>query len=554
MNKHPTSAADLVSRSWSASDFLDAVGRAENETLDFKRRFQASDERHLAAMAMTSGGLIVVGVDDDGTVVGCALDARLRDLIVGRARDITLDVSVDEVEVGDTRLTVIGVPEVRGRIITTSDGRVLRRVGSASRPLVGDELARFVRERTSHPAEEDVIPTFRVGDLSLDAVNDVLQAAGRGAVGVDGVVDALVDLRLAERHPSDPRGPVVHTAAIIAFGRDPAGHVPGARVQFVRRAGRDVVDAPVTRRETFSGPVVLLIANLVEAIADELPTFESLVGLRRARSSVIPLTVIREAVVNAIAHRDYGLRNATVDVTVTDDSLVIQSPGPLPGHVTVDNMRDEHYSRNPRLMNVLRVAGLVEEFGDGVDRMFEDMAERLLPEPVFVATSSSVSVTLRATSGLTLDQQAWLRTLSDVTTSRDERRVLLVARDEGHVTRRRLRELPLEAEPEHVLSSMVRQRLLESRGRRGGKHYVLSQEVRARSGDSSILAEQARRQLIEDELRRRGDSGLSTREAANLLDEEELRGARHLLNDLVDQGVAEARGRTAARRYHAARD
>lgn len=529
------------------------VGPDEHEALDFKVTFRSDHQRHLAAMAMTSGGLIVLGIDHDAhRIEACPLTADLRDRITGTAQDIGLSISLRELEVAGRPITVVAVPEVRGRIVTTSDGRVLRRVGSASRPLVGDGLARFVRERTRIPAEEDELAAFDAASLSRAAINEVLEAAGRPRLepGED-PSQVLVDLGLAERPPGDPRGLVVHLAALIAFGEDPTTTVPGARVQLVRRQGRHEVDAPVSRRESFTGPIIDVVESVVETIVEGLPTFEAVTGLRRRESTIIPLTAIREVIVNAVAHRDYGLRNATVDVAVTDDSLTVQSPGPLPGHVTVANIRTEHYSRNPRLMHLLQIAGLVEDFGDGVDRIFEDMAERLLPEPVYVATDASVMVTLRASSALTLEQQTWLGTLSDVSLSRDDRRVLVVAREEGQVTRRRARDLSLEADAGQVLRSMVRRRLLEPRGRRGGKHYVLSSEVRARSGDTSILAEQARRNLVEEELHRRGDGGLSTREAATLLGEDELRGARQLLNDLVQDEVAVARGRTSGRRYYA---
>ena len=67
-----------------------------------------------------------------------------------------------------------------------------------------------------------------------------------------------------------------------------------------------------------------------------------------------------------------------VDVTVWDDRIEVRSPGPLPGHITVDNMREEHYSRNPRIMRVLKTMGLVEEYGEGIARTYREMESRLM--------------------------------------------------------------------------------------------------------------------------------------------------------------------------------
>ena len=89
-----------------------------------------------------------------------------------------------------------------------------------------------------------------------------------------------------------------------------------------------------------------------------------------------------------------------------DDRIEVRSPGPLPGHITVENIREEHYSRNRRIMQVLRTLRLVEEYGEGVDRMFREMEARLLEPPILVATSSSVTVTLRNRSLVDVADQA----------------------------------------------------------------------------------------------------------------------------------------------------
>ena len=127
-----------------------------------------------------------------------------------------------------------------------------------------------------------------------------------------------------------------------------------------------------------------------------------------------PPAVLREAVLNALAHRDYGLAGATVDVTIWDDRIEVQSPGSLPGHITTDNMRREHFSRNRRVMRVLKILNLVEEYGEGVDRMFNEMEARLMEPPHFSATASSVTVTLYNRSVLSIEDQAWLALLGHI--------------------------------------------------------------------------------------------------------------------------------------------
>ncbi|HEX5619039.1 MAG TPA: ATP-binding protein [Solirubrobacteraceae bacterium] len=129
-----------------AAGFWERFGRIEHEQLEFK--VSANNLREvIPAMAMTRGGHIILGVTDDRLLVGCPLNQRTLDAIMRRARESGVDVDVQTLLVDGRRLTVVTVPEVTDRIVTTSDGRVLRRVGSDNVPLRGDELARLVRRR-----------------------------------------------------------------------------------------------------------------------------------------------------------------------------------------------------------------------------------------------------------------------------------------------------------------------------------------------------------------------------------------------------------------------
>ena len=250
---------------------------------------------------------------------------------------------------------------------------------------------------------------------------------------------------------------------------------------------------------------------------------------------------------NALAHRDYGLAGATVDVTIRDDRIEVRSPGPLPGHITLDNMREEHYSRNPRIMRVLKTMGLVEEYGEGIDRMFREMESRLMEPPVFEATSSSVTVTLRNRFLVDVEDQLWLIQLEREGLTANERRALVAARSNGAVTPRELREIMPETDARTALEGAVAKGMLARVGERGGSRYVLSPDAVLRAGRADPSAQNRRRQALLDEIRRRGS--ISTTEAAALLNATPS-VARRLLDELANAGLVQARGRTRARRYY----
>ena len=565
---------DDIPASLTEGEFWRLFGRLEHERLDFKRGVPSDVRDTLPAMAMTDGGLIVCGVADDRRITGCPLSQNTQDRITRFAAECGVEVRLREIAIANPStptdpqrqspapepipLTICAVPEVRGRIVTAPNGRLLRRVGGDSLPLRGDAMARFVHEREMRSGEDEPIARLPTAGFDSAAINAALEAdgrprinandesaagrdrAGEGVAGTATVLRALVDLRVATAAPPPLETSVLRAAAIL-FATDPSAVVRGAAVQLVRRVGVAPGPGAAAARAEFAAPFAHVVERCLAFVAEHTARFEVVTGVRRETLPEFPVPVLREAVVNALAHRDYNLSGATVDITVWDDRVEVRSPGSLPGHITKDNMRDEHYSRNPRIMRVLKTLGLVEEYGEGIDRMYREMAARLLEPPVFEATSSSVTVTLRNRSAAGVEDQAWLLDLPDDLTA-SERHALLVARRDGTVTRRALRPLMAEPELDAALKSAVAKGLLRRLGSRGGTRYALAPSAGSRG---SGLGGRQRAQLL-DEIRNRGT--LTSAEAAHLL-QTSTDAARKLLNDLVLAGLLRAEGNTRGRKY-----
>ncbi len=526
------------------ADFWATVGEMEHARLEFKSK-PAKLTDVFPAMAMTDGGWVILGIDDARTVVGCPLNQVTLDRVTEAAKACGVEVQLRDITVGNHQVTVIAVPEVRGRVVTTPDGRLLRRAGAANQPLVGDALARFVRERQDTPAEDESLPVVDLDDFDLDLVNRALEADERPKIRRSDLVRALSDLQVVRHEPA--ADPLITKAAALLFARDPRKYVAGACIQVVRRVGVGPGPGATHARKEVIGPLRHVLDETLAFIAKHTERHETVVGTHREVFSEYPTAVLREAVLNALAHRDYGLQGATVDVTAWDDRIEVRSPGSLPGHITLDNIRQEHYSRNRRTMRVLKLLGLVEEYGEGVDRMFREMEARLMDPPSFAVTPSSVTVTLRNRSLLSVDDQAWLSLLGHLELSPPERRILVLARREGDITPRRLRELMPGADVDSLVAGAVAKGLLVLTGHRGGARYVLSDEVVLRAGSEGLEARNRQRQLLLDEIQKRGS--LSTVEAAAHLRLDRTL-VRHLLNDLVRAKLATSKGRTRGRRYH----
>lgn len=539
----------------SADEFWALFGDIEHETLDFKGGPGDSFKELLPAMAMTEGGLAILGVsdvDDEREIVGCPLSQRTQDRITRYANQCNVRVTLKTFSVDGVELIAVEIPEIGSRIVTTPDGRLLRRVGGDSQPLVGDALAAFVRERSQRSAEEEPIePPYYPAAFDSELVNSALARLGRPQVSPADVLGSLADLHLAEPYAaaSSRNNVRVTTAAAVLFACDPRRFVPGAAVQLVRRVGTGPVTGATTERLECWGPLQNALECCVEFIDKHTQSYEAVTGMFRESIPEYPREVVREALLNALAHRDYGLVGTTIDVTVWDDRIEIRSPGSLPGHITVGNMRNEHYSRNRRLMRTLRDLGLVEEFGEGIDRMYSTMEARLMLPPEFTATAESVVVTLRNQFLVDFDEQAWLLALGSMPGSAEERRILIELRRRGDAAKRHLAEVLPNVDLDALLDDMRTRELVERVGQAGGTRYRLSAAVIRLAGAPAGPESARRRNRLVQAIQDAGS--VSTAEAANLLGIERV-AARELLNELAAEGRVRALGNARARRYHTA--
>ena len=189
-------------------------------------------------------------------------------------------------------------------------------------------------------------------------------------------------------------------AGILFFGQSPQQFYPSLTITFLHFAGTSTTSARpqdplyLDSRE-FRGTAPAMIDAARSTIYEKQSKGAVLEGFVRQDLVEYPESAYREALVNAVAHRDYGLEGSFIQVRLFADRLVIQSPGGLGGHLTVDNIAYEQYTRSPHIMRLLEDFGYVERRGLGVDQMIRAMARAGLQPPVFENRGSSFWVTLQ---------------------------------------------------------------------------------------------------------------------------------------------------------------
>ena len=174
-------------------------------------------------------------------------------------------------------------------------------------------------------------------------------------------------------------------AAILLFGREPQKFFPRARIRIVRfegdeeRFGREM---NVVKDVEFKGTLLEMTKSSLDFIATQIKEYSSLSDdVNFYTVPQYPKFCWTELIVNAVVHRDYSIMGTDIIVKIFDNHLTVESPGILPGMVRLNNIRQIHFSRNPKIAQFMHDYELVKEFGEGVDRMFREMEAAGNPAP-----------------------------------------------------------------------------------------------------------------------------------------------------------------------------
>lgn len=152
----------------------------------------------------------------------------------------------------------------------------------------------------------------------------------------------------------------------------------------------------VVKDEKFTGRILDQVQAAIAYVKTQMREYTKLGdGAKFQTIPEYPEFCWTELIVNAVAHRDYSIKGTDIQIKMFDDHMVVESPGILPGIVRVNNIREFHFSRNPKIVELLGEYDLVKEFGEGVDRVFLDMQEAGLPDPVYKQTGFMLDAELR---------------------------------------------------------------------------------------------------------------------------------------------------------------
>jgi len=376
------------------------IKQPESET--FEKKPSLSDIGRMvevvSSFANSKGGKILVGVSDKGKVIGVDISKntveRLTDTIIDHT-DPKIYPEISTITTDDKNLVLISV-KPSSQKPHTANGRPFKRVGKNTKTMSQGEYESLLLEKNKDKMQFDAFECkgAKLTDIDKNKIKEFLARAKRERrLKMNqnlGVKETLTKLNLLVNNK-------LTNAAVLMFGKEPQRFLVQSEVRCAKFKGTVAVK-PFIDMRVIEGTIDEQIDLAEKFIMNNIKKSAWLVPgqVKRSEKWEYPLDALREAVTNAICHRDYS-STSNVQVRILDDRIEVWNPGSLPEGWTVDTLKKKHESKpkNHLIAKLFFMVKNIEQWGTGTLEMIKETVKHGLPEPEFEDTGTSIVVTFR---------------------------------------------------------------------------------------------------------------------------------------------------------------
>jgi len=378
----------------------------ENKYFDCKsEQIKPSDLAPLiSGFANADGGTIVVGISDKTrTLEGIDFVGydKINDFI-NAPKDFCQPMPCYQEEFLDIvnadgepdRILLLHIQESEGQIVRNIQGRTWLRIADRTKELHGDDLKNLEYAKSTRCFEDEPNWDAVIEDLDADLLTQYKEIIGAEQQTDEQVLHARGFIKRVQG-----KG-YLSNAAVLLFARNISQFYPNCRIRFLRYDGTYAgvgTKINIIRDKSVELPLLRIIEETKSFIATQLREF-TMLNVSSGKFQIVPEYpefAWLEGIANAVTHREYAMSGGYIKVSMYDDRLEIESPGKLPNIVTLENIKETRYSRNPRISRVLTEFGWVRELNEGVNRIYKEMADYFLDAPDYTEPKESVRLVLR---------------------------------------------------------------------------------------------------------------------------------------------------------------
>ena len=367
------------------------LSKEENQTFD--RKSINISPKDLAipivAFANADGGDIAIGITDKNRrIEGIDFETKKLNELLRVPFDFcnpTIKVGIEKVpcvdENGRKNHVLVMHVDASPQVHANQADDVFLRVGDKSKLQTFEERLQLNYDKGERYFEDKAVPDAMIDDIDMDFVKEYIDKINYGK-------SPLEYLKENRGFIKEKDGEVqISSAAILLFGKNPQNFFLRARIRFIRYEGTEEkfgTEMNVIKDVIFEGTLLNMINEAI-AYLDTQVKEKTYLGPDGTfvTDEEYPKFVRQELIVNAVTHRAYSITGTDIQIKMFDDHIVVESPGKLPGLVRADNIRFTHFSRNPKIAEFLKNYKFVKEFGEGVNRMCNELEQVGLKDPLY---------------------------------------------------------------------------------------------------------------------------------------------------------------------------
>lgn len=379
------------------------IANGESETLELKKSLTQlkSAIETLCAFLNTTGGTVIIGVNQNGRITGQDITDNTRQEIakeIAKIEPFPASINIQYLSLKDqNNRQLIVISTTRGELIPyTYDGRGYYRNQSSTMRMPQSRYSQLLLERGSQ--SQNSWETQLIDNSIDDLDHDEIQRTIKIAVNVSRIdaealnepmEDILMRLELMREHK-------LTNAAMVLFAKSITPSFPQCLIKMARFKGTSELDEFIDN-QMIHGNAFQIMKAANEFIMRYLPvaSFFDETKLERIDKPLLPVLAIREALSNAISHRDYSIPNSAITLAIFDDRMEIWNNGSLPSSLSIDDLKKKHksYPRNKNIARIFYLRRYVETWGTGTTKMIKLCRDHDLPDPLFDEYSGGFSVT-----------------------------------------------------------------------------------------------------------------------------------------------------------------
>jgi len=402
----------------------------ENQNIEYKEIWKDEYFKQVCAFANTNGGKIIVGINDLGIPVGVDNLKNLLETIPNKSVQflgLTIDVNSDI----KNKKQILVIEVNKSSTPISYKGRYYYRSGSTVQELKAQELYNFILKKTGKTFDEIIIDNAGYSDINNTVLDKFIQKALiTNRISQDSLKsnleDRLINLNLVTNNTK------LKNAAILLFGKNPLKFFSSVsfRIGKFNNTDYELLFQDIIEGDIFSMPDKIMDILKSKYLKHNI-TYE---GLQRIEQLEYPEVALREAILNAIVHKDYT--GAHIQLSVYDDKLVLWNQGKLPEGLSLDMLKEKHPSkpRNIAIADIFFKAGYIETWGRGMSKIFDSCKKQNLPVPVIEEIANGFQIIFYKSREKSREKSR------DKSREKTSDLILLLIKEDKHITQKIMAE------------------------------------------------------------------------------------------------------------------